>query len=106
MTSAVVRPANNPHYVKDDPGMKIKACRSEMFCIQLNDTNGDKAKYEQFIQSLYPWDPNSKFEMNTTVGNPRTQTWTKEGDLLIFIEYIELELPERAAQSDPENKKY
>ena len=104
--TAVVKPTNNPYYTKDDSASKVKAYRTEMFCIQVNDYNGDKERYEKFMHSLYPYDPESKFELNMSLGNPKTQTWTKEGDLLIFIEYIELELPERSAQSDPDNKKY
>jgi hypothetical protein len=104
--TAVVKPSANPFYVKDDSQAKVKAYRTEMFCIQVGDCNGDKLRYEQFMQSLYPYSPESKFELHMNLGSPRMQTWTKEGDLLIFIEYIELELPERSHQSDPDNKKY
>lgn len=104
MSDVTVRPKANPFYTGNDkPALRIKRVGLEIFVIQRDDTNGDKKRYEEFMLSLYPYTPDSMLEMNASAGEPRRFSWTKEGDLLIQIEYIEWEQEVKDAAN---NKKY
>lgn len=100
-----VRAKANPFYSQNDkPVLKIKRVGIEIFLIQRDNMNNDKTRYEEFMLSLYPFTPDSKLELNGGAGgDPRKYSWTKEGDLLIQVEYIEWEEEARDAAN---NKKY
>lgn len=85
------KPALNPFYTPDMGSMYQKAVyKTKMFEIFPDDENAQKVKYESFMQSLFPYTPDSTLELNPSIPNNPTKTWTKEGSLLIFIEYIEM----------------
>lgn len=104
--TATIRPAVDPYHIKDEPKSVVGRFRTEMFRISYNDLTGDKDRYEKFMKTLYPYDQESNLELHIQLGNPITKTWTKEGDLLIHVEYIELESPKKSDQNDPDTKKW
>lgn len=105
-TSATIKPSIDPYHFKDEARISIKRFGTELFRISYGGTNGDKERYEAFMKSLYPYDPNSSIELQTQFGNAISKTWTKEGDLLIHIEYIEIESNKALKQNDPDTKKW
>lgn len=104
MSEVSIRPKGNPNYQQAKPALKVKKVGVEIFLIQRDDNNGDKARYEDFMLSLYPYTPDSPRELNvSTGGDPRKFSWTKEGDLLVQVEYIEWE---QEVSNAADNKKY
>lgn len=104
MSEVSIRPKNNPFYTQNDkPQLKIKRVGLEIFVIQRDDMNGDKKRYEDFMLSLYPYTPDSMLELNASAGEARRFSWTKEGDLLVQIEFIEWE---QEVKDSANQKKY
>lgn len=83
-------PAKNPAHISGSE-LNFDKCEfhSEMFVLDAMDSNGDAKRYEQLMGKLYPFDPTSDMQLNPN-GNAVTKTWTKMGDLLIQVEYIEM----------------
>lgn len=101
MSEVTIRAKKDPYYSQNDKvQLKIKSFGVETFLIQRDDMNGDKARYEKFMHSLFPYTPDSKIELNPSGGDPRKFSWTKEGDLLVYIEYIEWEDDDTSVSAD------
>lgn len=89
MSLSGTSPVPNPFYEGGDKSVKIKF-HSKIFCLSPFKESPDNAKYETLMESMYPFDPDSKIAINPYANNNGvTKSWTKEGDLLVQVEYIE-----------------
>ena len=103
MTSKVT-PLQNPLFIPDEPELQVKGYHSKVFRIQEGDQNMDNKRYQEFMLRLSNMDEDSNIVLSPIVSSPISKSWTKEGDLLIHVEYIELE--EIPRDSDPDKRKY
>lgn len=90
MSEAKISPAMNPNFMGND-ALDFNRCKfySRVFRITQLESLDENASYIELMGTLFPYDPSSNFQLNP-MGSAITKTWTKEGDLLIHVEYIEM----------------
>ena len=116
---AKVTPALDPTFISPQDSLmmlgsgewEIQNFKTIFFRIMEGDQNGDKARYENFIKSLFPYSINSRLALNSYTGVPPVQQhWTNEGDLIIYIEYVQHGAPEPTEeapdQKSPDERAY
>jgi len=86
MKKPLSSPARRPDYIEPIKELRVADFKTVVFKIDPEDSNGDKRRYEEFMKSLYPYDPKSNIEV---MGEPN-KSWFKD-TLIIFIEYVEME---------------
>ncbi len=96
MGRAKVTPALDPSYMPPQ-ALDFDKCEfhSEVFLI--DSIGNGNAKYKELMGKLFPYDPQSDLMLNP-MGNAITKSWTKEGDLMIHVEWVEM------IRDKPENK--
>lgn len=104
MSKAKVSMAKDPDWIAPDAlDWEDIDFFSEIFQIDSLDRNGDKGRYEKLMSSMFPFSPESCYQLNPN-GNAVTKTWTKDGDLLIHVEYIKF--PEEDNLESADNREY
>lgn len=86
MSEAKVSLINNPFHMPEDDQLVVKDFQVQMFKLIPGDDNGDRMRYEKFMMKVFPYDKDSKIEIIATNKN-----WTKEGALIICLEYVEID---------------
>ncbi len=92
--AATVTPAKNPFYNPDSgfsPDVQV-VFNSRIFHIDKNDTTGDNLEYTALMNEIL--DNASKYYMF----KEPSKSWTKEGRLLIHVEYYEAQEIERGLE--------
>lgn len=69
--------------------MKPKSFKTVMFKLDRDDEDGEAARYEDFMMTLNPYDPESNLFINEV-----SKSWNRD-QLIIHIEYIEYEKVEQ-----------
>ena len=95
---ASVTPLKNPYYQSDSGVMSdVKLTfHSRIFHLDKNDTSGDHVSYSALMNEIL--DNESKYYMF----KEPSKSWTKEGRLLIHVEYYEA----IEGDKDPEDLEY
>lgn len=101
--TAKIRATKNPFFISDKDDLMrtimVKKFHSERFRITDGDITGDNKRYEDLMENMYPYKMDSKYELSSITGSPISKTFTKDGDVIIHVEYIEL------ARDEPEEDK-
>lgn len=82
-----IRAMKNPFHEPEDNFNEKIEFKSKIFTLSASDPIS-RAEYESLIQSMFPFDMNSKKQLNP-LGNGITKSWTKTGDLMVHVEWIE-----------------
>lgn len=97
-----ISPAINPSYIPPEEEFFDKCeFKSEIFLIHPGMHNSDHDRYVELMNSMYPYDKNSKKMLAPNGGI--NKTFTKEGDMLIHVEYVEFI---ENKETKPEDRKY
>lgn len=104
-----VNPVKNPFYMPDDMlssgndlfGAKVKEFKAEIFRVTEDGFGSGAEDFSRLMLSMFPYNTKSDLVLNTiTTKDPITKTWTKEGDILICVEYLQLELEDEAEEAE------
>lgn len=97
---ARMTPAKNPDYIdpKDLTFGKSKF-HSRIFLIAGDGTPDDSEAYANLMNEMFPYDPASNKQLNP-MGAAVSKNWTKNGDLLVHVEWIELHPEEGGDTAD------
>lgn len=100
MSEAKVSLLSNPFYIpEDEEKLSVKSYSVVMFKITPGDDTGDRGRYEKFIMSTFPYNRDSRLEVID-----KRETWTKEGYLIICIDYVEM--VDELKEETPEDREY
>ncbi|NIR12580.1 MAG: hypothetical protein GWN86_00925 [Desulfobacterales bacterium] len=90
MSEAKMYPARDPTYIPEN-SLDFDKCEfhSKVFRISEIEGMSQNDEYMKLMESMFPYDPASNLQLNP-MGNAITKTWTKDGDLLVHVEYIEM----------------
>jgi len=107
MSGAKIRATKNPFFISDKDDLvrpiKVKKFHSKRFRITEGDITGGNKEYEDLMENLYPLNPESKYELSPLTSSPISKTFTKDGDVIIHVEYIEVEM---ATDANKDERKY
>ena len=82
-------PAENPFFMGEHEFYKTLDITYHSSIFRLTrGKGGDNEKFQDIMQKLY--DPDEDHFMAIPGGAKRSQSWTKEGDLMIHLEYLEV----------------
>lgn len=73
----------------------IKEYHSEIFCIST--LGGDNEKYKELMRKL------TSSEFDNLIPLDTSKSWTKTGDLMIHVEYVEMK---KQGSLDPDEREY